>query len=249
MKQFFRRTLGRLGYQLGNARPKPAFEETGFTDPFQAKQHLLNGQREIIIFDVGAYHGEMAHYYRSRFPDSIVYSFEPFAESFSALQSNTHNDSLIRTFNLGFSDQDGQSRFFSNSFAVTNSLLAAEHSTDDVWGKGVVQTKDEILVHMTTLDQFVSQHSIEKIDILKMDVQGAEHLVLAGATDTLEKNKVRMIYSEIITMPTYRGQKQLHEMLALYQSFGFELHSIYNPSFTSSGALRQMDCLLYRPLS
>ncbi len=247
MKQIIKKALGKLGYRISSTRHRPDFETTGFIDPFDAKKYLLNGDEEITVFDAGAYHGVMALHYRKRFSNSTVYCFEPFPDSFAHLKANTENDSNIRIFNEGLSDRETQSRFFSNEFAPTNSLLEADSCSEDVWGKGVFDNKEQIVASFTTIDQFVAAQAINTIDILKLDVQGAEHLVLEGALKTLERSAIRIIYSEVTIMLTYKGQKELHEMLALYKSFGFELHSIYNPSFTPSGAIRQFDCILYRP--
>ena len=50
---------------------------------------------------------------------------------------------------------------------------------------------------MTSLDRFVSLNKIKKIDILKIDVDGSEKDVLAGAKTTFKKNKVKIIFLEI----------------------------------------------------
>ena len=83
---------------------------------------------------------------------------------------------------------------------------------------------------------------------MKLDVQGAEHLVLEGATDALRENRISVIFTEIITMPTYVGQISLHEMLRKFDDHNFQLYNIYNLS-TVDGRLRQVDAIFVNTMS
>ncbi len=74
-------------------------------------------------------------------------------------------------------------------------------------------------------------------------MQGAESLVIAGATSTCNQGMIRLIYSEIIIQPTYKGQKRFDEALAVFYNNGFDLHDIYNMNKTSAGRLRQVDVI------
>lgn len=95
----------------------------------------------------------------------------------------------------------------------------------------------------STIDRFVAEENIPSIDVLKLDVQGAEYLVLKGAEKSIAASRINLIYSEIITQPTYKNQKELHEVLRLFHDYAFLLHNIYNLSRTSSGKLRQIDAI------
>ena len=48
-----------------------------------------------------------------------------------------------------------------------------------------------------TLDSFVKKNKIKSIDLLKVDIEGSEHLMLQGARKTLKKNKIKTILIEI----------------------------------------------------
>ena len=239
------RILRPLGVRLAEIAPPTPFESIGYADPFTAKSRLLGNQADLVIFDVGGYHGVMASYYRDRFPHSKVYCFEPFPKSFEELIANVGHDPSIIAFNQGFADKSGDREFFSNAFAPTNSLLRASSAGNAIWGDGVFDEQSRIIAKFGTIDEFVSTHGIDRIDIMKLDVQGAEHLVLEGARDMLCSKRVALIYGEITVMPTYEGQQELHQELAVYRQFGFRLHSIYNPSFAPNGAIRQFDGLFH----
>lgn len=49
---------------------------------------------------------------------------------------------------------------------------------------------------VTTLDKYCADNNIERIDLLKIDVEGAEHLVLKGSTRMLSEKRIRVIQFE-----------------------------------------------------
>jgi hypothetical protein len=52
-----------------------------------------------------------------------------------------------------------------------------------------------------------------------------------------------MIYTEIITQPTYIGQLRFDEALKAFYGAGFDLHYVYNLTASKSGKLCQVDAL------
>ncbi len=211
-------------------------------------QRLCSAVANPVIFDVGAHHGTVSHQYRELFPDSTLYAFEPFPDSYERLQANTARDSMIRAFNLGFADATGPRLLSSNSLAVTNSLLETDGRGASIWGQGLYETTEWINADFSSIDDFVAEMNIPTIDILKMDVQGAEHLVLKGAERSIAASRIKLIYTEIITVPTYIGQKEFYEILRFFSTHGFVLHNFYNP-VTKDGKLLQVDAIFTLPTS
>lgn len=84
---------------------------------------------------------------------------------------------------------------------------------------------------------------IPKIDILKLDTQGTEVDVIAGAAETCKKKSISIIITEIITQPTYKGQKRFDEILSVFYNAGFDLHSFHEMSHTADGRFRQLDAI------
>lgn len=238
MKKIIQKLANRCGYRISRlSQPRP--DENAFT----AMQRLLIGIEEPIIFDVGAHHGYVSRAFRELFPTSIIYAFEPFKESFEQLKANTASDPRINAFNFGLSDRDGTQSFHSNPSSATNSLLSTDESGAQTWGTGLLETQKIVQAQFKTIDSVVATMRIPRIDILKLDVQGAEHLVIAGASATCNRGIIRLIYSEIITQPTYKEQKRFDEALAPFYNNSFDLYSIYNMSFTSEGRLRHVDAI------
>lgn len=104
-------------------------------------------------------------------------------------------------------------------------------------------TRNQIEVATQTIDNFCRQRSIDHINILKMDVQGAEYAVLAGAREMLTRQLIDIVYMEVITVPVYVGRRKLHEYLAFFDSYDYELFDFYNP-VRSNGLLIQTDNIM-----
>jgi FkbM family methyltransferase len=238
MKKIIQKFANRCGYQIISLS-RPTIDENAFT----SIKRLLVGIQEPIIFDVGAHHGLVSRAFRDLFPASKIYAFEPFKESFEKLKVNTASDPGIYVFNFGLSNRVGTQPFHSNPSSATNSLLSTDKSAAQIWGAGLLETKEVVQVQFKTLDSVVATMRIPRIDILKLDVQGAEHLVIAGASSTCNRGLIRLIYSEIITQPTYRDQKRFDEALTSFYNNSFDLYNFYNMSFTDQGRLRQVDAI------
>jgi hypothetical protein len=59
----------------------------------------------------------------------------------------------------------------------------------------------------------------------------------------LRSGRVRVVYTEIMTLPSYAGQQELPEFLRMMQDYGFELFNFFNLNTTDRGQLRQVDAI------
>jgi FkbM family methyltransferase len=241
MKYLINSILGKFGYRLTRI---PVNEGL---DVFEIQKSLLkNSKSDLIILDVGAYKGDVTLVYSILFPDSKIFSFEPFYESFTVLQERTASLRNIYTINKALGNSIGKSIFYSNKSAPTNSILPPHSESSKFWNESYPNTIETVEIELDTIDNFVSRNGIDKIDILKIDAQGSEYLVLNGAINTMQQNKISLIYLEIILVPTYEGQKYLDDYFYFLRSFGFMLYNFYNPSYSNNGTLRQFDCIFIK---
>jgi len=198
LKKLIKKYLGLVGYEL-RRKARPAA-----TTAFTVQQSFID-KKEPVIFDVGAAVGTVTGLYRDIFPHAVIHSFEPFPDSFQQLEKKIAGDSRIFAHNLAVADKTASVLFYDNISPLTNSLLEADSRWSDYWGGGKLENKNQLEVEAVTLDDFCAKNNIPEIDILKLDIQGAEHLALTGAARMLEEQAIALIYSEIIMAPTYRG--------------------------------------------
>lgn len=221
MKNRMNRIMEFLGYEV---RRKRSIEDSAFS----IQQELVKESRPMI-FDVGADIGKVTKIYRCMFPQASIHCFEPFPQAFEKLNISTASDANIFCHNLALSNKEGTAFLNVNSFSPTNSLLPTSSMGSFYWGEDKLETRSRIEVDVNSIDLFCAKNSINKIDILKIDVQGYEFMVLNGAKEMLASQSISLIYMEIITAPTYEGQHKLHEYLSLLDSFDYELFDFYNP--------------------
>jgi FkbM family methyltransferase len=174
------------------------------------------------------------------FPDALIHSFEPSPASFQRLSEAFGKDPRLVPHNVAVSEKSGRATFRVNRASVTNSLLESDRRGDNYWGQNLLDTDSEISVQTVALDDVCREEHIEHVDILKIDVQGAEYAVLAGAHDLLSKRSVDLIYLEMIIAPSYVGQRSYHYYLALLDSLGYELFDLFNLG-RRDGRLIQID--------
>jgi len=221
MSKLVRRTLRKLLARTRWGRERRS------RDPFFVTQKLIR-TAEPTIFDVGAHVGETAARYRALFPGALIHSFEPYPLSYEDLASAFRADSGVVPHNVAVAATTGTAKLRVNRASVTNSLLESDRRGGDYWGANLFDTEQEIEVKTLALDDFCKDQRIEHIDALKIDVQGAEYAVLAGARGLLERHAVDLIYLEMIMAPSYVGQRKYHYYLTSLDALGYELFDLFN---------------------
>jgi len=208
----------------------------------------VNNIVEPIIFDVGAHHGESIAEIVDNINSPSIYAFEPFSPSFKILFERYASDPRIRLFNIGFSDNNTSRRLHVNSGSYTNSILMPAPNASRVWGAGHLEYQTSEVVEFTSLDEFCANKNLRQINLLKLDVQGAEHLVLNGGHKMLINQCISLIYAEVIISPTYVDQLRLDRIFSMYMNYGYAIFGIYNLSYGADGRrLRQFDVLFCAP--
>jgi FkbM family methyltransferase len=214
-------------------------------DPFVQKQRLLAAVPSPTILDVGAHVGETSETYVKKFPTAKIYALEPFGDAFDRLVENLAKYRQVKPFPIGLADRHGEMLLNVNEFDATNSLLATDPRAEKVWGPHVLTTQRTTASRFMTLDAFITEAEIDRINVLKLDVQGAEYKVLLGATDALNGGLIDIVYIEIILMPTYEMQWPLSQYLSFFDNHNMSLFGFYNLNHVC-GQLRQLDALFVR---
>ncbi len=105
----------------------------------------------------------------------------------------------------------------------TSSLLPFSDEAKKVWKLNQLKNIDIITCNFDTLDNFCNEMNIDFIDFMKIDVQGAEYLVLEGAEKLLSKKAIKNIQLEVIVGDTYLGQKGIGYYINLLEKYDYKL--------------------------
>lgn len=154
------------------------------------------------IFDVGAWVGSSSLVF-SRLVGSkgTVVSFEPSPYNLERmnknLKRNTELAKTVKVYQYALSEKNSKTRMFlsqnvDNGHSSTSRISNA-HST--IRDEDLPQGFEAVDVETKKLDDFVRETGL-KPDIIKVDIEGAEHLFLAGAINTLKEVRP-ILYIEI----------------------------------------------------
>ena len=214
-----KRSLRKIGRKLRRYVGVTPENEFG-RDPFWDMQQFVPSDASPLILDVGGHIGDSIKLFKAAFPLSIIHSFEPNHESFGKLIENTPADDGTVRWNFALGASPGKKTLFQNESTGMSSFLELGEFG---WGK----IENESLVELRTIDSFVAEQRIARIDILKSDTQGYELEVLKGAEQALRANRVGLIYLELIFSPMYKGLPPVHQLFEYLNARNFELVSIY----------------------
>jgi len=191
---------------------------------FQVMKDLLGRHDDIVIIDGGAYQGTFSLDARQFFSKAVVHAFEPQKDSYNLLLNATRHDSMIKQHNVALSESDGTAEFHINSSPLTNSL-----STTSRDGNRYFQGfNDEVrveTVEVMSLSSFLRSEEIDRVDILKLDLQGHELSALKGMGEDLRK--VKAIYLEIQFLEIYDGTPLFSEVANYLDGFGFSFYNFF----------------------
>ncbi len=217
-------------------------------DPLVAQKRLLAGTAVEIVIDAGGNNGEWTTNYRQTFPEAEVIVFEPFPASIESLQRAFAADPKVTVIGKALGETNAQRTLFCNKLSATNSLFPVDPAIhemlpDPSW----VTAESEIATQIVTLDDYCSEASIARVNVLKLDIQGAELLALRGAQGLLFRGAVDLIYTELLFHPHYRGQAYFFEIAQFLHQNGYRLHGLYNLLNNAAGRMWQGDAIFISP--
>lgn len=162
---------------------------------------------DAVCLDVGANIGLYSLGLSTLAPKGRVYAFEPSPSAYGHLRANLERNRAgnVDPSNLAVSDTTGTVVFHDFSFFSAGSFSSDEGSllSSESYGSQSFEAAT------TTIDEFVADRRLDRVDFVKIDVEGAELAVLAGAEKTLA---------------TYRPVTVLE-----FNTFGFTIHQSVLP--------------------
>jgi FkbM family methyltransferase len=142
------------------------------------------------IFDVGANIGDYTSACLGRFrsDDVTIHAFEPVPATFEKLSANVASPHVRRNA-IGLSNCRQMIEINYNPLdSGSSSIFAGELLHQGHW--------DKVQVEVMTGDEYCAENGEQSIDLLKIDVEGAENLVLEGFSGLLESEKISCIQFE-----------------------------------------------------
>lgn len=171
----------------------------------------------MTFFDVGANVGYFSLLAASIVgPEGRVHSFEPTPAVAKRLMENVRINAL-------------SSRVITNVAAIgERSGTATFHlHSDDSEANSMFATREHggcIEVPVITLDEYVQSRNIRSVDLLKMDVEGAELLALRGAQSILARENAPMLIIELNSAALASAGSSPLELQGMLEEMGYRCH-------------------------
>ena len=149
-----------------------------------------------------------------------IYAIEPVAENLNLLKRNlelNNISSLAEVYHLAVSDKKGEFPLYIANESNTHSMVEPQE-------KG----RDSINIKTTTVDDFLEGK--DKVDFIRMDVEGYECEIIKGMAGILQKDYPLKMFIEL--HPQLVGREKIINMLETLKKHGFESrHIIYHDTY------------------
>jgi FkbM family methyltransferase len=237
LKHLLHRTLHRFGYDL--------YRRDGRFHPEICARHLCKQKSLDVILDVGANTGQYVKALREWGYSGKVVSFEPLTSAHLKLSANAARDKnweVAPRCAIGAAPSLSEINVAGNS--VSSSLLEMLDSHRELAPKSTYVAKEQVKVE--TLDAMIHALCREQDQFyLKIDTQGYEREVLAGASETLKR--IPAVQMELSVRPLYQSSLLLDEGIELMKGHGYRIHSVYQGfSDRVTGETLQVDVIFVR---
>lgn len=187
-------------------------------EPYSTTQSYINSATSLhggeVVVDLGAYCGtQTVEYAKAVGQHGIVLAFEPDSVSFASLGLNVHNSgcSNIVLCDAAVSDHVGYVKFHRMG-GMASSVVAA--GNDSELGRATAPIEQ---VRCTTLEQIAVDYSLNRCDLVKMDVEGSELLILRAS-----KGFIRRYTPHFIVEPhKINGVLNTNEIIEFFSSVNY----------------------------
>lgn len=152
------------------------------------------GDPPYTIMDAGAYRGWFVDLVKQNLPieDFEVHCFEPCAATFRVLEGNISHDKRIRINQAALGAEVGTAPLYYDgpgSGRASLTRLNLQHRSIKFSGKEMVQ--------VDTIDNYCLTHSISRVHLLKLDIEGHEFEALSGAARMFKTGAIDLVSFEL----------------------------------------------------
>jgi FkbM family methyltransferase len=194
-------------------------------NPHEALKYIKNYLPDNpIVVEAGAFNGSDTLKIAALWPQATIHAFEPVPEIFQRLEANTQHLAQVNRYQMALSDHDGTALFYVSEKPGkpgVASQAGSLHKPKERLQLSPILFPRTIEVTTISLNSWIDQYHITRIDLLWLDMQGHELAVLQAAREKLDH--VRVIYTEVGFVQAYEGQQTCDQVCAWLEAHGFVL--------------------------
>lgn len=201
----------------------------GIYEPEETRMIKSMVKEGMAVLDIGANIGYFSMVMANLVsPQGKVYSFEPNPQMFERLQKNLEiNPNLseqIEIHQLAIGEKEGKANFFCPPVGFEG--LGGLQNTNRISINNVIN------VDVITLDKFIEDNNIQRLDFIKLDVEGGEFDVLRGAKNTLNKYHPTILFEAEEENTAAYGYR-VFQLLSYLENLGYIVKKAGNVNFVA----------------
>ncbi len=188
-------------------------------DFIEAIEKIIDLNAIEIIFDIGSRDACQALEFSDWFPQSKIYCFEPVPQNADWCRQNIKNRENIFFEQIVISEKNEEIDFFvvKNGNIGASSILKA--NKNHFYGNTYDQ--EALRINSTRAETFIKMNNLPNVDLLWMDVQGAELNVLKSFADELKN--IKAIHTEVALSHVYENATLKNELIEFMKNNNFDL--------------------------
>jgi FkbM family methyltransferase len=194
--------------------------------------------------DVGAYRGSFTDAALAYWRPARIWLVEAHPECAAALRQKYRQHPNCKVINCAIASVSGEVELRVNESLGSSSLLPIRPESAAVFGQPLAE-REQIRVPAQSLDALFDAERIEQVDLMKVDIQGAESQLIQGGQNALQR--VQQVYIEVTFVEQYSGSATFPELFELLRGSGFKLRSFSQGRLGADGTLAYADALFIRP--
>jgi len=206
---------------------------------------------DSVFLDIGANIGEVSLFAAKRVGEGgSVLAFEPVAETADRLRRNVALNGLrnVEVMEIGISDQASEQALYASAASFQDGSRHGGLGT--LYASGA-RSSPVATVNVTTLDALLSNRQIQRVDGIKLDIEGAELAALSGARQVIARFRpwlVVEIGEETCAAAGYEP-RDIFELLASLDYAGYLIGRKGNLRAAGSEAMGKWQNVLFIPRS
>jgi len=186
-----------------------ATEQCGLVDP--------------VIVDGGAHRGASVEAFSCFVPQAKFHCFEPDPALAKELIEAFSEQSNVRVVMAALGESKGKATFNINASRPTNSLLPPGDALEPNL-QSLCKLVERVEVDVLAIDDYCQGLALERVDIIKLDLQGYDYKALLGAQTTLRSARVVLV--EVLFVEIYKGCHLFPDVLHLMGGLGYRLYTL-----------------------
>ena len=181
-----------------------------------------------VIFDIGACHALESVEFAKKYKNAKIFTFEANPNTYQICLENAKDYPSINLINKAVNDFDGVCKFYPidkdktiTTWEDGNQGASSLYKANGAYDAIEKYVQYEIEVPCIRIDTFCKKNNLDKIDVVWMDLQGAELKALKSMGSILDT--VQVIHTELEMNPMYENQCLFNDVNQYLQESGFEL--------------------------